>query len=252
VKIVRFRAAGKTRYGALEGPRVAEYGGTPYGAFRRGKKSYPLRQIVLLPPVLPSKIVILGHHGNGSAATPDAGPDREPPFLLKPVSALCGPDDPIVCPSEVERVDYEAELAIVIKKRCREIPARRAREFVLGYTCLNDVTPHERQAREGQPSRVKSFDTLCPVGPCIATDINPNGADVETFLNGVRRQSSNTRHLALSVEDLVARVSAVMTLMPGDLVATGTPAGSGPMRPGDKVEVRIEGIGSLKNPVIRI
>jgi len=149
-------------------------------------------------------------------------------------------------------VDYEAELAVVMRKPCRQVPAERALEYVLGYTCLNDVTARDLEARDGQPGRAKGFDTFCPVGPCVATDIDPNGVDIETYLNGEKKQFSNTKNLIFPVEDLVARVSAVMTLLPGDVIATGTPAGSGPMQPGDEVEVRIEGIGSLKNPVIKI
>ena len=147
-------------------------------------------------------------------------------------------------------MDYEAELAIVIKKRCRHVAPERAREHVLGYTCLNDVTARDLQARDGQWTRAKGFDSFCPIGPCIVTDIDPNGVDIETYLNGERKQSSNTKHCIFPIEDVIARVSAVMTLLPGDVIATGTPGGVGPMQPGDKVEVRIEGIGSLKNPVI--
>jgi 2-keto-4-pentenoate hydratase/2-oxohepta-3-ene-1,7-dioic acid hydratase in catechol pathway len=139
-----------------------------------------------------------------------------------------------------------------MKKRCHLVTAERAREFVLGYTCLNDVTARDLYTRDGHPTRAKAFDSFCPVGPCIATDIDPNGVDLETYVNGERRQASNTKYLICPVEDLVARISAVMTLLPGDIIATGTPRGTGPLRPGDKVEVRIESIGSLKNPVIKI
>jgi 2-keto-4-pentenoate hydratase/2-oxohepta-3-ene-1,7-dioic acid hydratase in catechol pathway len=252
VKIVRFRAAGKTRYGVLEGSHIVEYSGTPYGPFKKGRKKYPLRQAVLLAPVEPSKIVTVGINYRDRAE--EAGLDirREPTMVLKPLTALCGPDDPIVVPPAASRVDYEAELAIVIKKRCRNVAPERAREHVLGYTCLNDVTARDIQARDGQATRAKAYDSFCPVGPCIATDIDPNGVDIEAYLNAERRQASNTKNLIFPVEDLVARISAVMTLLPGDIIATGTPAGVGPMQPGDKVEIRIEGIGSLKNPVIRI
>jgi 2-keto-4-pentenoate hydratase/2-oxohepta-3-ene-1,7-dioic acid hydratase in catechol pathway len=252
MKIVRFRAGGKTRYGILEGNHIVEYAGTPYGTFKKARKRYPLRQTVLLAPVVPSKIVAVGLNYRDHAEEMHLDIPAEPVLFLKPVSALCGPDDPIVHPPQAERVDYEAELAIVMKKRCRHVPPERAREHVLGYTCLNDVTARDLQARDGQWARAKGFDSFCPVGPCIATDIDPNGVDIESRLNGERRQASNTKNLIFPVEDLVARVSAVMTLLPGDLIATGTPAGIGPMKPGDKIEVRIEGIGSLKNPVIRI
>jgi 2-keto-4-pentenoate hydratase/2-oxohepta-3-ene-1,7-dioic acid hydratase in catechol pathway len=252
VKIVRFRAAGKTRYGVLDGARIAEYAGTPYGTFKKARKKYALSQAVLLAPVAPSKIVAVGLNYRDHAEEMNLPVPAEPRIFFKPLSALCGPDDPIVFPAQAGRVDYEGELAVVIKKRCRAVPAERARDYVLGYTCLNDVTARELQARDGQPTRAKAFDTFCPVGPCIATDIDPNGVDIETWVNSERRQASNTKHFIFPVDELIARISTVMTLLPGDLIATGTPAGVGPLKPGDKVEVRIEGIGGLKNPVVKI
>jgi 2-keto-4-pentenoate hydratase/2-oxohepta-3-ene-1,7-dioic acid hydratase in catechol pathway len=252
VRIVRFRAAGKTRYGALDGAQIVEYVGTPYGAFRKGRQRHALRRAVLLPPVVPSKIVALECRYRDDPHGAGTGLSREPVMFLKPPSALCGPDDPIVVPAQVERVEHEGELAIVIKKRCRSVQPERAREHVLGYTCLNDVTARDLEVRDGHWTRAKSFDSFCPVGPCIATDIDPNGVDIETRVNGELRQSSNTKHLVFPVEDIVARVSAIMTLLPGDVIATGTPAGSGPLVPNDRVEVRIEGIGVLMNPVVRI
>jgi len=252
MRIVRFRAGGKIRYGVLEGSHIVEYAGTPYGTFKKGRKKYPLRQAVLLVPVVPSKVVAVALNYREHAEELNLPIPAEPIIFLKALSSLCGPDDPIICPAQAARVDYEAELAIVIKKRCRRVSAERAREHVLGYTCLNDVTARDLMARDGQWIRAKSFDSFCPVGPCIATDIDPNGVEVEAYLNGERKQASNTKHLIFPVEDVLARISAVMTLLPGDVIATGTPGGVGPMRPGDKVEVRIEGIGSLVNPVIRI
>jgi 2-keto-4-pentenoate hydratase/2-oxohepta-3-ene-1,7-dioic acid hydratase in catechol pathway len=252
MKIVRFKAAGKVRYGVIEGTHVVEYAGTPFGGFRRGRKRYPLRQTVLLVPVVPSKIVAVGLNYRDHAEEMHLPLPAEPRIFLKPPSALCGPDDPIIYPPQSSRVDFEGELAVVMKKRCRNVPPERIREHILGFTCLNDVTARDLQSRDAMPSRAKAFDTFCPVGPCIATDIDPNGVEIETFLNGERRQASSTKNLLFPVEDLVARVAAVMTLLPGDIIATGTPAGVGPMNPGDKVEVRIEGIGALANPVIRL
>lgn len=252
MRIVRFRAGEKTRYGVLEGTHIVEYAGTPYGTFKKARKKYLLSQAVLLAPVVPTKIVVIGLNYREHADEMNVQVPSEPPIFLKPISALCGPDDPIVFPPQSRRVDYEGELAVVIKKRCHRVTAERAREYVLGYTCLNDVTARDLHTRDGHPVRAKAFDSFCPVGPCIATDIDPNGVELETFVNGERRQASNTKHLICPVEDLVARVSAVMTLLPGDLIATGTPGGIGPLQPGDKVEVRIEAIGSLKNPVIKI
>lgn len=252
MKIVRFKAGGKTRYGALEGPRVVEYSGTPFGAFKRGRRKFALKQVVLLAPVVPSKIVAVGLNYRDHAQEVNLPVPEEPILFLKPPTAVVGPDDPIVYPSGSERVDYEAELGIVIKKRCRHTPPERAREYVLGYTCVNDVTARDLQRKDGQWTRAKSFDTFCPVGPCIATDIDPNAVGVEAYLNEERVQASNTKQFIFPAEEVVARVSRVMTLLPGDLIATGTPSGIGPMRPGDRIEVRIEGIGSLRNQVVHL
>lgn len=252
MKIVRFKAAGKTRYGALEGTRVVEYSGTPFGAFKRGRRKFPVKQVVLLAPVVPSKIVAVGLNYRDHAEEMDLAIPEEPLLFIKPSTALIGPDDPIVYPSISQRVDYEAELGIVMKKRCRNVSPERAREYVLGYTCVNDVTARDLQRKDGQVTRSKSFDTFCPVGPCIATDVDPNALDIEGYLNEERKQASNTKHFIFPTEDVITRVSQVMTLLPGDLITTGTPSGVGPMLPGDKIEVRIEGIGSLRNSVVRL
>ena len=252
MQIVRFKAGGKTRYGALEGATVVEYTGTPFTLFRRGRRRYPLKVTVLLAPVLPTKIVAVGLNYRDHAKEMGLRIPDEPRIFLKPTTTLVGPDDPIVYPPQSRRVDHEAELAVVMKRRCRNVSAARAREYVLGYTCLNDVTARDIQERDGMPSRAKAFDTFCPIGPCVATDIDPNALAIEAYVNGEIRQSSSTKELIFPVEELVARVSEVMTLLPGDVIATGTPPGVGPLRPGDRVEVRIEGIGSLRNPVVKL
>jgi 2-keto-4-pentenoate hydratase/2-oxohepta-3-ene-1,7-dioic acid hydratase in catechol pathway len=252
MQIVRFRAGGKIRYGALEAPAVVEYSGTPFTTFRRGRRRYPLKQVVLLTPVVPSKIVALGLNYRDHAAELGVPPPDEPVLSLKPPSALIGPDDPIVHPRESRRIEFEGELAIVMKRRCRSVDVARAREYVLGYVCLNDVTARDIQQKDGRGSRAKAFDTFCPLGPCIATDIDPHTATIETYVNGERRQSSSAKEMIFPVEDIVARVSQIMTLLPGDVIATGTPPGVGALVPGDRVEVRIEGIGSLKNSVVKL
>jgi 2-keto-4-pentenoate hydratase/2-oxohepta-3-ene-1,7-dioic acid hydratase in catechol pathway len=252
MQIVRFRAAGKTRYGALEGAGVVEYSGTPWSVFKHGRRRYPLKQVVLLAPTLPSKIVAVGLNYRDHAAEMGAPIPDEPRIFLKPPSSIIGPDDPIVLPPQSTRVEHEAELAVVIKKRCRNVPVERVRDYVLGYTCLNDVTARDLQARDRGPTRAKAFDTFCPLGPCIATDIEPNAVTVEAFVNGVVRQSGSTKDFVFPMEDVVARVSEIMTLLPGDVIATGTPAGVGPLSPGDRVEIRIDGIGALKNPVVKL
>jgi 2-keto-4-pentenoate hydratase/2-oxohepta-3-ene-1,7-dioic acid hydratase in catechol pathway len=250
--IVRFRAGNTTRYGALEGSGVQEYSGTPWSGFRRGRKHHPLRQVVLLAPVIPSKIVSIGLNYRARAAELSAALPDLPVLALKPPSAVIGPDDPILLPSQSARVEHEAELAVVIKRRCHKVPAARAREYVLGYTAVNDVTARDVLMRDGLAARAKGFDTFCPLGPCIATDLDPSAVAVEALVNGVVRQAGSTKDLIFPVEDLVARVSEIMTLVPGDVIATGTPGGAGPLLPGDRVEVRVEGVGSLKNPVVKL
>ena len=252
MKIVRFKVAGKVRYGALEGMHVVEYSGTPFGSFKRARKKYPVKQSVLLAPVFPSKIICVEHNYRDHLEELSLPVPREPLMCLKPPSGICGPDDPIVVPARAERVDYEGELAIVIRRRCRDVLPERARECVLGYTCLNDVTARDFESKDGQLTRAKAYDSFSPVGPCIATHIDPDGVDVQTYLNGEKKQDGNTKRFVFPVAELLARISAVMTLLPGDIISTGTPAGSGPMRPGDKIEVRIEGIGSLANPVVKV
>ncbi len=252
MKIARFKANGKTRYGILEGNHIVEYAGTPFGPFKRGRKKFLLTQVVLLAPTAPSKIVAVGLNYRDHAEEVNLPIPEEPILFIKPSTSVVGPGDPIVYPPLSTRVDFEAELAIVVKKRCRNVPAERGREYILGYSCLNDVTARDLQRKDGQWTRAKSFDTFCPLGPYIATDINPNGVTIESYLNGERKQASNTKHFIFPVDEVVSRISRVMTLLPGDVIATGTPSGIGPMQPGDKIEVRIEGIGSLKNPVVKI
>ena len=252
MQIVRFRAGGKTRYGGLEGASVVEYSGTPWSVFKRGRRRYALRQVLLLAPTVPSKIVAVGLNYRDHAVEMNMPLPDEPRIFLKPVSAIVGPDDPIVLPPQSTRVEHEAELAVVMKKRCRNVAAEQALDYVLGYTCLNDVTARDIQARDRGPTRAKAFDTFCPLGPCIATDIDPNAATVEALVNGIVRQSGSTKDFVFPVEDLIARVSEVMTLLPGDVIATGTPAGVGPLHAGDRVEIRIDGVGVLKNPVVKL
>jgi len=252
LRIVRFKVGGTTRYGALEGSSIIEYTGTPFMIFRRGRRRYPLKHVVLLAPVLPSKIVTIGLNYRDHAAKLGLAIPDEPGIALKPTTTLSGPDDPIVCPPISARVEHEAELGVVIKRRCHDVPVPRARECVLGYTCLNDVTARDLQEKDGSDARAKAFDTFCPIGPCIATDVDPNALTIEAYVNGELRQSSNTKDMIFPIEDIVARVSQIMTLLPGDVIATGTPAGIGPLQPGDRVEVRIESIGSLTNPVVRL
>ena len=252
MQIVRFRAAGKTRYGTLDGTSVLEYRGTPWTLFQRGRHRYPLRQVVLLAPVVPGKIVgVALNHPDHAQALGRSVP-AEPPLFFKPVSALIGPDDPIVAPPRCAHLECEAALGVIIKRRCRNVPAARVRDYVLGYAALNDVTARDVQARDGDWTRAKAFDTFCPLGPCIATDLDPNTATIETWVNGTLRRAASTKELVLGMEDVVARISEVLTLLPGDVVTTGTPGASGRVEPGDRVEIRVQGVGGLRNAVVQL
>ncbi|MBI2879788.1 MAG: fumarylacetoacetate hydrolase family protein [Candidatus Rokubacteria bacterium] len=250
MKIVRFTTDGRARYGLLERNQVVECQGTPYGRLTRGRRRYPLKAVRLLPPCVPSKIVAVGLNYRDHAEEVGHAIPPEPIIFLKPSTALIGPGDEIVYPPITERVDYEAELAIVIRRRCRNAAAAEAPGYILGYTCLNDVTARDLQRRDGQWTRAKSFDTFSPMGPCIVTDIDPDNVEIEAYLNGERRQASNTKHFIFPVAEVVSFVSRVMTLLPGDVISTGTPSGIGPMQVGDLIEIRIEGIGSLRNRLV--
>lgn len=201
-------------------------------------------------PVIPGKIIAVGLNYRDHAREMALEIPSEPILFMKPSSSVIGPDETIRYPSQSSRVDYEAELAVVIGTTCRNVNAASAQDCILGYTCFNDVTARDLQAKDGQWTRAKSFDTFTPLGPWIVTGLNdPHGLTVTARLNGEVRQSSNTANLIFSVFDLVEFISHIMTLDPGDVIATGTPSGVGPMECGDVVEIEIEGIGVLKNTV---
>jgi 2-keto-4-pentenoate hydratase/2-oxohepta-3-ene-1,7-dioic acid hydratase in catechol pathway len=206
----------------------------------------------LLPPVAPSKIVAVGLNYKDHAAEQHKPLPAEPMIFLKPSTAVIGPDATILLPSFAGRVDHEAEVGIVIGKRARHVLERDARQYVFGLTCVNDVTARELQTKDIQYTRAKGFDTFAPIGPCIATGIDynsPGGIGIEGWVNDDRRQASSTRELIFSIDRLVAFVSGVMTLLPGDIISTGTPAGVGPLKAGDCVTIKVSGVGELSNPV---
>ena len=202
----------------------------------------------ILPPVTPSKVVAIGLNYKDHAAEMNKPLPSEPLMFLKPSTAVIGPGEAIRIPPDVGEVHYEAELGVVIGKRASHVSADKAMEHVLGLTCLIDVTARELQRREVQYTRAKGFDTFAPVGPCIAVGLDPSALDIEGWLNGERKQASNTRQLIFTVPQIVAFVSNVMTLLPGDVIATGTPSGVGPLKSGDTFTVKIPGIGELSNP----
>jgi len=271
VRIARFAHGGDVGYGIVEdaaqdgvagtvtgadsdGLVVAELLGHPFGvgdeAIRLTGSRWPLADVRLLAPVLPSKVVAIGRNYAEHAAELGNEVPEDPIIFLKPSTAVVGPRDPIVYPSEVsERVDFEGELAVVIGRLCRQVPPERVPDVVFGYTCANDVTARDLQAKDGQWARAKGFDTFCPLGPWIETDIDPADLELTTIVNGEIRQNSRTSLLLHDVTALITYVSAVMTLLPGDVLLTGTPAGVGPLKDGDEVSVTIEGVGTLTNGV---
>jgi 2-keto-4-pentenoate hydratase/2-oxohepta-3-ene-1,7-dioic acid hydratase in catechol pathway len=208
----------------------------------------------LLPPVLPSKIVAVGLNYKDHAAEQNKPLPAEPMIFLKPSTAVIGPEATIVLPEGAGRVDHEAEAGVVIGARAWQVREADAHEYVFGITCVNDVTARELQVKDVQYTRAKGFDTFAPIGPCIAVGLDygrPEGLAVEGWVNGVRRQASSTRELIFPIPRLVAFISSVMTLLPGDIISTGTPAGIGPLAPGDRVTIVVEGVGELTNPVGR-
>lgn len=199
--------------------------------------------------IRPTKVVCVGTNYGDHARELNMRIPREPLIFLKSPSSLIYNSDKIIYPPGIGRLDYEAELAVVIKKKAKRVREEEARKYILGYTCLNDVTARDLQKRDGQWTRSKSFDTFCPIGPAIETGLDTSKLKIESYLNGELKQSSCTSDLIFPVERLVAFISGVMTLLPGDIISTGTPSGVGPMKAGDIIEIRIEGIGTLKNEV---
>lgn len=237
IMIVRFRSNGKVCGGSLSGERIVS-----------GGEIYNLGEVELLSPTEPSKIVCIGlnyreHANELKMKLPD-----EPIIFLKPPSAVLDPGKEIIYPKSSVRVDYEGELGVVIGKRCKSAAAKDYADYILGYTCFNDVTARDLQQKDGQWTRAKSFDTFAPFGPAIAK-IDPLDANIQTRVNGQTKQKSNTSDLIFEVPKLIEFISGVMTLLPGDVIATGTPPGVGQLQKGDIVEVEIEGIGVLRNSV---
>jgi len=253
MKIYRFAHGGRTLFGVLEEDRLRPVLGSVFGDFELAPEAIPIGEVRVLAPAEPSKIVAVGRNYKDHASELGNPLPDEPLLFLKPSTAVIGPHDAIVPPKMSNRVDYEGELALVIRKRASGLADDEAVEpYILGYTCFNDVTARDLQNKDKQFTRAKSFDTFAAIGPCIASGIDPSGLDIKTFLNGKLRQSSNTRHLIFPVPFLVRFISNIMTLLPGDVITTGTPAGIGPMAPGDRVDVQIEGIGTLSNEVLKI
>lgn len=250
MRIVRFRTGGKIKYGVVEDGIIRGMRGSPFVRTTYDGSTYAIDEVKLLAPCTPSKIVCLGLNYRRHAEETRLAIPQVPLIFLKPSTAVIGPDDEIVLPRQSGRVDYEGELAVVIGKRARHVAEDKGKEYILGYTCLNDVSERHNQRDDGQWTRAKGYDTFAPTGPWIETGIQPDNLLLETYLNGERRQSAHTSDLIFGIPRIISFISGVMTLLPGDVIATGTPSGIGRLSPGDTVEIRIEGIGTLRNTVV--
>lgn len=251
MRIVRFlsRPQAPASWGWVSEGKVGVLDGSPFGEFRREEAVLPVESVRLLAPVRPGKIIGVGRNFAAHAAEHQAEVPELPLLFLKAPSSVIGAGEPVVLPPQSRQVEHEAELAVVIGHGGRWIPAEEAQQYILGYTVANDVTARDLQRQDGQWTRSKSFDTFCPLGPWIETEFDPADALVTCSVNGQLRQMASTRDLVFPVRQLVAFISSVMSLEPGDVILTGTPAGVGPLADGDEVTAEVEGIGQLINPV---
>ena len=258
MKIVRFKYQGAVSYGTLEDGLVTVYDGSPFptpdagpAVFKATNRHIPLHEVKLLAPCQPSKVVCLGLNYRPHAAELNIKLPELPLLFLKPSTSVIGPGDNIVLPPNPERIDYECELGVVIAKTAKNVAEADYADYVLGYTCFNDVTDRVAQVRDGQWTRAKGYDTFAPTGPCISTGISPFNLKIETLVNGEIKQSGHTCDLIFGIPKLISFISGIMTLLPGDVIATGTPDGIGPLQAGDTVEIVIEGIGTLRNQAVQ-
>jgi 2-keto-4-pentenoate hydratase/2-oxohepta-3-ene-1,7-dioic acid hydratase in catechol pathway len=250
MRFARFAIGSTIGYGVVEeDDRLRAITTTPFLPYELTDESFDPSDVRLLAPVLPSKVVAIGLNYKAHAAERGKGLPEEPLMFLKPTTSVIGPGDAIVMPKQSSRVDHEAELAIVIGKATKNASPGDAMASVLGFTCANDVTARDLQDKDVQFTRGKGFDTFCPLGPHVVTDIDPSNLDITCRVNGDVRQESSTSDLIFDCATLVAFASSVMTLLPGDVILTGTPAGISPLADGDVVEVELSGIGVLSNPV---
>ncbi|WP_369199898.1 fumarylacetoacetate hydrolase family protein [Streptomyces sp. PU-14G] len=258
MRIARFSLDGTVGFGVVEGEPSSPEGpvldiikGHPFAEFERTGHKLPLNKVRLLPPTLPNKVVAIGRNYAEHAKEMGNEVDETPVTFFKPSTSVIGPGDPIAYPSFSSELHHEAELAVVIGRMCKDVPRARARDVVLGYTCANDVTARDIQRTEKQWARAKGFDSSCPLGPWTETDLDPADVGIMCTVNGEQRQLGRTSEMVRPIEDLIVHITEAMTLLPGDVILTGTPAGVGPLNVGDEVAVTIEGIGTLTNKVIK-
>ncbi|WP_127599266.1 fumarylacetoacetate hydrolase family protein [Nitratireductor alexandrii] len=249
MKIVRFSHQGSASYGLLEGDSVAVLSKPPFDGIDRTGQVLPLEAVRLLAPVTPSKLVCVGLNYTLHAEESGVPVPEEPMLFMCAPSAIIADGEEIRLDNAGDRIDFEAEIGIVVGTKARNVAAGDAAKHILGYTCANDVSNRVLQKKDGQFTRAKSFDTYKPVGPCIATDLDPDNVDIKLWQNGELRQSSNTNDMIFPIGRIFEFVSGIMTLFPGDLIITGTPSGVGPMASGDEIVVEIDKIGRLRNTV---
>ncbi|MDD3296545.1 MAG: fumarylacetoacetate hydrolase family protein [Candidatus Omnitrophica bacterium] len=249
MKIVNFLYKNRQAWGAVAGERIKIMEGCPYEGIKFSGETVDFRKCKLLAPANPGKIVLVGLNYRDHAKELSMKIPKEPVIFLKPATALSNPGGRVVYPKGVKRLDYEAELAVVIKRKTKNVSEAKSLKYILGYTCLNDITARDLQTRDGQWTRAKSFDGFAPLGPWVETDIDCSDIKVQLYLNGKLKQNSSTKNFIFSLQQIISFISNIMTLLPGDVISTGTPSGVGPMRPGDTIEVKIEGVGTLENYV---
>jgi len=249
LRLYRVQHDGASRYVAERDGRWRLVDGDIFGRFTEGAE-IDKEGATLLAPVSPPKIVCVGLNYRDHAAEQNKPLPPEPLLFIKPSTSVIGPGAAIEAPAWAGRVDHEAELGVVIGKTARSVRAAKASDYILGLIAVNDVTARELQNKDSQYTRSKGFDTFAPIGPCIAVGLEGRDLQVQAFVNGSLRQNSRTRELIFTIPELVEFISSVMTLLPGDIISTGTPSGIGPIRPGDQVTIHVEGVGALTNPVV--
>ena len=249
MKFVRYQVNDQVHYGILEDDGIQEVSGSTLGEYKATGTTHKIGDVRLLTPVEPSKILCVGLNYKEHIEEVGATPPEFPSHFMKPPTAIIGPDDPILYPKIAKQVDYEGELAVVIKDEIKDVSESEALNHVFGYICFNDVTERTLSTQQGQLTRAKGFDTFAAFGPCIATDLDPTNLTVKTYVNGKLFQNGNTGDMTFSVAFLIHYLSQCMTFYPGDIISTGTPLGVSPIVPGDVVEVSVDEIGVLRNKV---
>ena len=251
MRIAKFSSNDRIAWGLVDGPELVVFRGHPiYQGYETSGERLPIKDVQLLPPILPtSKVVCIGKNYADHAAEMGGELPKEPLIFLKPLTSVIGPNEAIVLPSISERVDFEGELVVVIGQIAKDVKAENALDYIWGYTIANDVTARDIQDKDGQWTRAKGFDTFCPLGPWVETEFDLDGQILETRVDGDVKQHASIDLLIHKVPRIIEHVSQAMTLLPGDIILTGTPAGIGPITSGQTVEISIEGIGTLTNPV---